>query len=121
MSKRNIRYTWDNTTSFICFSDTDSVIATYSPYWIRLQSIHQDENDDFPILKVDTTKQYREVYDIFYRRLCEFLNDGLITNGNIKTIEDNTFDVNEQYNLAIRLYIKDKEENLISNEIRDCE
>lgn len=48
----------------------------------------------------------------FYRRLCEFLNDGLITNGNVKTIEDNTFDVNEQYNLAIRLYIKDKEENI---------
>lgn len=109
MSKRNIRYTWDNTTIFICFSDTDSIIATYNPYWIRLQSTHQDENDDFPILKVDTTNQYREVYDIFYRRLCEFLNDGLTTNG---IIDDNIFDVNEQYNLAIILYLKDKEENL---------
>lgn len=104
MSRRNIRYTWDNTTYFICFSDTDSIIATYSPYWIRLQSTHQDENDDFPILKVDTTNPYREVYDIFYRRLCEFLSDGLITNG---TIEDNTFDVDEQYNLAIKLYYSD--------------
>lgn len=112
MPKRNIKYTCDNKTYFICFGDTDSIIATYNHYWIRLQSIHQDENDDFPILKVDTTKQYREVYDIFYRRLCEFLNDGLTTNG---IIDDNIFDVNEQYNLAIRLYLKDKEENINDN------
>lgn len=104
MSKRNIRYTWDNTTSFICFSDTDSIIATYSPYWIRLQSIHQDENDDFPILKVDTTNQYRGVYDIFYKRLCEFLSDSFITNG---ATRDNVFDVDEQYNLAIKLCYSD--------------
>lgn len=51
MPKRNIKYTCDNNTYFICFSDTDSIIATYSPYWIRLQSIHQDENDDFSNIK----------------------------------------------------------------------
>lgn len=104
MPKRNIKYTWDNTTCFICFSDTDSIIATYNHYWIRLQSIHQDENDDFPILKVDTTNQYRGVYDIFYKRLCEFLSDSFITNG---ATRDNVFDVDEQYNLAIKLYYSD--------------
>lgn len=104
MPTRNIRYTYDNTTCFISFSDADSVIATYNPYWIRIQSVHQEETDNFSILRVDTTNQYREVYDIFYRRLCEFLSDGFITNG---TTRDNVFDVDEQYKLAIKLYYSD--------------
>lgn len=112
MPKRNIKYTCDNKTYFICFSDTDRIIATYNHYWIRLQSIRQDELDDFPILKIDVTNQYRGVYDIFYKRLCEFLSDGFITNG---TTRDNTFDVDDQYNLAIRLYLKDKEEKINDN------
>ncbi len=103
MPKRNIKYTCDNNTYFICFSDTDSVIATYSPYWIRLQSIHQDETADFPILRIDTTNQYREVYDIFYKRLCEFLSDGFVAYG---TTKDNVFDVDEQYNLAIKAILQ---------------
>ena len=92
MKNRCIIAKFKDNVRFICLGETDSIIVTNTPNSIILSSLHGD--DSFTLKTFSNSE--REIKDIFYDRLCGYIQAGeFVSYGNDKS----KFNVEDQIQL----------------------
>lgn len=72
MKNRCIVAKFEDNVRFICLGETDSIVVTNTPNSIILFSLHGD--DSFTLKTFSNSE--REIKDIFYSRLCSYIQAG---------------------------------------------